>query len=118
MQIIELYVGEDNKTHTRDYTPEEFAEIAYKAKGPILVPAPHSGPNRPGEFYVDWHPFKLTVMYVMCTGTSEYGSEEGWRRLKPGDIVIFNDPHGKGHQFHISGTESRIHFAARWNPDA
>ena len=114
MQIIELYTGDDNRTHVRDYTPEEFAEFAKQIVGPVTVPPPNSGPNRPAGFFVDWHTFAMKMVYVMCTGISEYETAEGWRRLKPGDVLIFNDPEGQGHRFHIAGEESRIALGARW----
>jgi hypothetical protein len=118
VQIIELYTGNDQKTHVRDYTPEEFADLACRVAGPVYVPPPNSGPNRPGGFFVDWHPFDMAVLYVMCTGVSEYETEEGWRRLMPGDIVIFSDATGKGHRFHVKGLESRIALGATWNKSA
>jgi hypothetical protein len=115
MQIIELYTGDDQRTHVRDYTPEEFAEMAGRVKGPVYVPPPNSAANRPGDFFVDWHPFEMSLLYVMCTGVSEYETEDGWRRLMPGDVIIFNDPTGKGHRFHVKGMESRIAMGATWD---
>jgi hypothetical protein len=117
MQILELYTGDDNKTHAKDYTPEEFAKIAYRVVGPVTVPVPNSAPARPGGFFADWHPFAGRIVLVMCTGISEYETEDGWRRLMPGDVLIVMDPTGKGHRFHVEGSESRIALSAKFSPE-
>jgi hypothetical protein len=54
------------------------------------------------------------MVMVMCTGTSEYETADGWRRLLPGDVIIADDPKGQGHRFHVIGLESRLALSARW----
>lgn len=119
VQIIEIYVGDDGKTRIRDYTPEEFADMAHMITGPVDVPLPSSSSNRPGGFFVDWHPANpdLGTRAIVClTGVSEYEAEDGgWRRLMPGDLVLLNDKAGKGRRFRVHGSESRLPFFSIWN---
>src|SRR3954469_8259113 len=116
MQIIELYTGDDGRAHTRDHTPEEFAQmVARSASGPLAIAAPNSVRARPGGFAVDWHPFTGSSCGVMCTGVSEDETAEGTRRLYPGDVVIFNDPNCQGHKYRVVGHESRVHVSVKWS---
>ena len=117
MQIIELYTGSDEKTHLREHTVAELAEIVTAATGPVTVTIPNSPQQRAGGYFVDWHPAPSRNLYVICTGSSDYETEEGWRRLFPGDVVIFNDPAGKGHRINVTDPNGRIIFGAIWAPE-
>jgi hypothetical protein len=122
MQIIEMYTGDDGKTHTRDLTPEDLAEMADRIVGPVTVPGPLERQARPPGFFADWHPFptpntSLGQIMVMCTSVSEYETEDGWRRLMPGDAVIVTDFTGKGHRFAVTGLENRIALVAKVKVD-
>jgi len=117
MQIIHFVSGDDGKTHVRDLTPEQLAEIAYRFNRPVTVAAPNSQQNRPGGFFADWHPLpQQAQLLIMCTGVSQYESAEGWRRLYPGDVVLMEDPTGQGHRFHVLGSESRIALTGPASP--
>jgi hypothetical protein len=118
VQIIELYTGPDEKTHVREHTVAGLADIVSAATGPVMVTIPNSPQERAGgRYFVDWHPAPSRVLYVICTGSSDYETEEGWRRLFPGDIVIFNDPAGKGHRVRVTEPSGRITFGAIWAPE-
>jgi hypothetical protein len=118
MQIIEIYTGNDGKSHVRDYNPEEFVKLASRVSGPVNVPLLNAVSNRPGGFFVDWHPGGEIPGVIVClTGTSEYEAEDGgWRRLKPGDLVILNSNVKRGFRFRVIGNENRLPLTARWNP--
>jgi hypothetical protein len=117
VQIIELYTGADEKTHLREHSVSELAEFISAATGPVTVTIPNSPAQRAGGYFVDWHPAPSRVLYVICSGSSDYESEEGWRRLFPGDIVIFNDPTGKGHRISVHEPSGRILLGAAWQPE-
>lgn len=120
MQIIELYTGPDEKTHLREYTVAELTKLIGAATGPVTVTVPGSPQQRAGgSYFIDWHPApdKVRHLFVICEGSSDYETEEGWWRLFPGDVVIFNDPTGKGHRIRVTNPAGRILFSTIWDPD-
>lgn len=119
MQIVDMYSGDDGRSHMRDLTPEEFAKMADRIVGPVSVPVPYSTANRPSGYFMDWRPERGPgpgLVLVMCSGISEYETSDGWRRLVPGDVLIARDFTGQGHRFHVAGPESRFALVAKLTP--
>jgi quercetin dioxygenase-like cupin family protein len=110
-------------THTRIYTDGDgethFGEFVVDlAMADFAPPAPpmHLSDGRPASGLrfigapAGWdsepHPAPRCQYIVMLSGTCEAGTSDGdVRRFQPGQVVLLEDTHGKGHRTRIVGDE-------------
>lgn len=61
----------------------------------------------PPGWFGDWHPAPCRQYYVQTTGVLEVevGSGET-RRFRPGDVVLVEDTHGRGHTTRVVGDDA------------
>ena len=106
VQIVRVYTGSDGETHFEDLTQDQFAEIAKKGTGPIILN------RRSSPFVFDNHNSRQRLYIVNMSGIGEYEVSDGTvRRLSPGDVLVTEDLTGRGHISRGVGDEFRVSLA-------
>lgn len=68
----------------------------------------------PVGVFEDWHPTPNAQMLVVIQGDVEVGVSSGEvRRFGPGDVVMMEDNHGKGHTTRTVGAQPHIALMIR-----
>src|SRR5689334_792863 len=104
MKCLNIYASTDGESHLAEVEiPQSFAQIfphepplqvskRYNAIGVKFVTVPRSV----GE--VGWHHTPERMFGVVLSGTMEFETSDGSKhRVGPGEVVLAEDTHGKGH---------------------
>lgn len=112
MRLTILAVDADGESHFVDATialrPQSFAPPA----PPLELSEPVADVRGlffriPPGWFGDWHPAPCRQYYVQTTGALEVQVSDGeTRRFRPGDVVLLEDVHGRGHTTRVLGDEA------------
>lgn len=98
MRIHNLYVDDDGETHFRDI------EVDWVKEGPggqMSETLPATGiifRKTPGTYDLDWHPAPRRQYIInLDAGVTITASDGEARTIGPGEVILVEDTHGKGH---------------------
>jgi hypothetical protein len=98
MRIHNIYVDDAGETHWRDIEVE-WAETT--ASGKLSKRLPATGiifRQTRGDYDLDWHPAPRRQYIInLDAGVSISASDGETRHIGPGEIILVEDTHGKGH---------------------
>ena len=98
MRIHNLYVDDAGETHFRDI------EVEWVKDGPggkMSATIPATGiifRETPGTYELDWHPAPRRQYIInLDAGVTITASDGEARVIGPGEVILVEDTHGKGH---------------------
>ena len=108
-QLIRIWADEDGESHLEDMDPE-FAESDFVPPAPpVLLTDPEPAEafmleRVPPGWYGDWHPTPVRQWLILMSGTCEFETGDGEKRVsRAGDVIMLDDLRGKGHQTRVIG---------------
>ncbi len=98
MRIHNLYVDDAGETHFRDI---EIEWVKEEPGGKLSATLPATGiifRETPGTYNLDWHPAPRRQYIInLDAGVAITASDGEVRILGPGEVLLVEDTHGKGH---------------------
>jgi hypothetical protein len=106
VQRIQILASDDGSSHFLGLTPEGLSSICERVSGPAamsIIDAPSFQPASVSQG---------RELIVIMSGVHDFGTNDGVRRLFPGDIIVLEDDAGQGHTLETVGIERAIslHF--------
>ena len=103
VRIVRLYADAAGESHFEDTVVPlrtvDFAPPAPPVELSEFTATSQTGFLRaPAGWFGDWHPAPARQYMSILAGTVEVGVRDGEvRRAGPGDVMLLEDTHGKGH---------------------
>jgi len=113
LECVRLFADADGESHfgTTSLSLEgaDFAPPAPPLEVSEIIEGRHGFLRASSGWFGDWHPTPARQFMCLLSGALEVAVSDGEvRRFSPGEIILLEDTHGRGHSTRVVSSEPAV----------